>query len=188
MAGRRWSKSAATDGEALVDLTAASAAKTAATTAAIRVTPIYSTAAQAGSNGPASGRRERGLRHRIGGAVRVRCGSRSAEPMGLLAFIFAMIYIATPAVVAGAVGFKSARARSIRPASGFLITCVSGIIIGTCMGVLFAVAAGGHVLVGQLLLTSYFVIAALCLLKGLSWALARGSLWLFGAARPPEEA
>src|SRR5688572_29761550 len=139
------------------------------------------------SNGEAFGSREPGLRHRIGGAARVRCGSRSAAPMRALAFILALVYIATPAVMAGVAGFKSFRARSIRSASGFLVTCASGIVIGASMAVLFAVAAGGGVRVGQVLLTSYFSIAALCLLKALSLLLERGTLWMFGAARPVEE-
>ena len=103
--------------------------------------------------------------------------------MGLLGFILAVVYVVTPAAVAGVVGYASVRARSIRPAANFLITCVSGLAIGTSMAVLFALAVSGRVRFGQVVTTTYFAVAALCLLKGLSWVLERGTLRLFGAAR-----
>ena len=66
--------STAADGEAFVDLAAVSAAKSAATTPAIRVTPIYNTAAQASSMPAGSGRN----------AARARASDQSASLVELL--------------------------------------------------------------------------------------------------------
>lgn len=107
--------------------------------------------------------------------------------MGLVGVILAAVYVATPAVAAGVVAYRAARARSVRPAAGFLITCASGLVIGTAMATLFAVAVSGNVRVGQVLVTAYFAVAALSLLKGLSWLLERGALRLFGVAGRGEE-
>ena len=107
--------------------------------------------------------------------------------MGLLGVILAIVYVVTPAAVASVVTLHSVRARSVRPAANFLVTCASGLLIGASMATLFAVAVGGRVRVGQVLTTTYFAVAALCLLKGLSWSLERGALWAFGAARPVEQ-
>ena len=107
--------------------------------------------------------------------------------MGPLGVILAALYIATPAAVAGVVAYQSTRARSARPAAGFLITCVSGLVIGTAMATLFAVAVSGHVRVTQVLITSYFAVAALSLLKGLSWLLERGAMRLLRVAPPAEQ-
>jgi len=106
--------------------------------------------------------------------------------MGLVGFILATVYVAVPAAVAAAAAVRCTRAKSIRPAASFLITCASGLVIGTCMATLFAVVVSGHVRVGQVLLTAYFAVAALCILKGLSWVLERAFLRLFGVEKRPE--
>src|SRR4051812_42865249 len=93
--------------------------------------------------------------------------------MRLPGFILSGVYLCTPALVAAVAAARAKRARSVRPALGFLITCFSGLLIGAAMAVVFAVAVAGHVKVGQILLTAYFATAALCLLKGLSWLLER---------------
>jgi fermentation-respiration switch protein FrsA (DUF1100 family) len=106
--------------------------------------------------------------------------------MGLLGVILATLYLVTPAAVAATVGVKSARARSLRPAANFLITCASGLVIGASLATAFAVAVSGHLRVGQALVTAYLAVAALSLLKGLSWLLERGMLRLFGVTRRVE--
>jgi fermentation-respiration switch protein FrsA (DUF1100 family) len=106
--------------------------------------------------------------------------------MGLVGFILATVYVAVPLAVAARAAVGCTRARSIRPAASFLITCASGLVIGTCMATLFAVVVSGHVRFGQVLLTTYFAVAALCILKGLSWVLERGFLRLFGVEKRPE--
>ena len=107
--------------------------------------------------------------------------------MGLVAVILAALYLATPAAVGGFIAYRSVRARSVKPAAGFLITCASGLVIGTAMATVFAVAVSGGVRVGQALVTAYFATAALLLLKGLSWLLERGALRLMGVARHTDE-
>jgi len=106
--------------------------------------------------------------------------------MGLVGFILATLYLALPVTVAALAAARCVRARSVRPAASFLVTCASGLVIGTCMATVFAVAVAGHVRVGQALVTAYFAVAALCVLKGLSWLLERGFLRLFGVQRRPE--
>jgi alpha-beta hydrolase superfamily lysophospholipase len=106
--------------------------------------------------------------------------------MGLLGFILATVYVAVPLAVAAVAAVRCRRARSIRPAASFLITCTSGLVIGTCMATLFAVVVSGRVRFGQVLLTAYFAVAALCVLKGLSWVLERAFLRLFGVEKRPE--
>ena len=106
--------------------------------------------------------------------------------MRFLGIILAVIYLATPAAAAGAAAYSAARARSVRPAAGLLITCASGLLIGGAMATLFALAVGGRVRVGQVLVTAYFAVAALSLLKGLSWLLERGALRAFGIASRTE--
>ena len=107
--------------------------------------------------------------------------------MRVVGFILSVVYVMTPAAVAAYAVVRAARARSVRPAAGFLITCFSGLVIGTAMASIFAVAVAGRVRVGQVFVTAYFAIAALCLLKGLSWLLERGSLRLMGVAKKPEQ-
>ena len=107
--------------------------------------------------------------------------------MHTLGFILGAVYVVTPAVVAAVAVVQARRARSVRPAAGFLITCVSGLVIGAAMGTVFAVAVSGRIRVGQVLVTAYFAVAALCALKGVSWLLERGSLYLFRVAKRPEQ-
>src|SRR5438093_12827419 len=107
--------------------------------------------------------------------------------MGTLGFILASLYVCTPLVVAAVAARNAHRAKSIRPSAGFLITSCSALVIGTAMATIFAVAVGGGVRVGQVLVTAYLATSALCLLKGLSWLLERGSLRLLGIGRRPEQ-
>jgi fermentation-respiration switch protein FrsA (DUF1100 family) len=108
--------------------------------------------------------------------------------MGLVGIILAIIYVVTPVAAGGVAAFHAARARSVRPAAGFLVTCISALVIGVAMATLFAVAVSGRVRVTQVLLTAYFAVAALCILKGLSWALEKAVFRLFGVSRPDEDA
>lgn len=107
--------------------------------------------------------------------------------MSVLAIILATIYLATPVAVGAVVGWKATRRRCVKPAAGFLITCVSGVVIGASMATLFAVAVSGRVRPTQVLVTAYVAVAALSLLKGLSWLLERGALRLFGVAAGASE-
>lgn len=111
----------------------------------------------------------------------------STALMGLLGFILATVYLCTPVVVAAAVIHRSVKARSAGPAVGFLITCVSGSLLGVAMASLYAVAVGGRVRVDQIFITAYFAVAALALLKGLSWLLELATLRLFRIAGTAEQ-
>src|SRR5438105_5447455 len=107
--------------------------------------------------------------------------------MATLGFILSFIYVCTPPVVAAVVVRKVAREKSIRPSASFLITCCSALVIGTAMATIFAFAVGGRIRAGQVLVTAYLAISALCLLKGLSWLLERGSLRLLGVTKRPDQ-
>jgi alpha-beta hydrolase superfamily lysophospholipase len=106
--------------------------------------------------------------------------------MRVVGFILSAVYVLTPAAVAGYAVARGARAKSVKPAAGFLITCFSGLVIGAAMATIFAVAVAGRVRVGQVFVTAYFAVAALSLLKGLSWLLERGSLRLMGVSKKPD--
>jgi fermentation-respiration switch protein FrsA (DUF1100 family) len=108
--------------------------------------------------------------------------------MQLLGIILATVYVCTPVVVAAVVTYLSVRARSGRPAAGFLITCGSGLVLGAAMTTLYAGAVGGQIRIAQVLVTTYFAVAVLSLLKGLSWLLERGTFRLFKLARSGEDA
>ena len=72
----------------------------------------------------------------------------------------------------GAAVIDALRARKTRRTSpgGWLVGVVlAGVIVGTCVSVLYAVAVGGKVRVGQTMLCSYFAIGMLLLLRGFDY-------------------
>ena len=108
--------------------------------------------------------------------------------MELARLIVPAIYVVTPAVAAGIVVYKCVRARSARPAGGFLVTCASSLLLGVAMTVLFAVAVGGELTASQVLITAWFAAAALTLLKGLSRLLEMWTMRLFRVSYHPAAA
>lgn len=105
--------------------------------------------------------------------------------MGALRFILLAVYFAAPAA-ALALAVYSARRRSKRQAFSLLVTCVGGLALGASLTILYAVAVGGRVGPAQVLITSYLATSALCLLKGFSFLLERGTLRLVGLhGKPP---
>lgn len=107
--------------------------------------------------------------------------------MGFLQFILITAYLAAPLAVAAFTAHRARRARSRRPVVPLIVTAVSGLAIGAALTILYALAVDGRPGVGQVLVTSYFAVAALSLLKGLSWLLEHGTLRLFGLTRRPNE-
>ena len=114
--------------------------------------------------------------------------------MGFVHFILIAAYVAAPLVAAAIVAVRTRRARSPRPAVPLVVTCVSGLALGASLTILYALAVEGRPAVGQVLVTSYFAVAALCLLKGFSKLLELATMRLFGlhhhaisdhAAQPP---
>jgi alpha-beta hydrolase superfamily lysophospholipase len=108
--------------------------------------------------------------------------------MGFLHFILIASYVAAPLVVAGFAVVRTRRARSARPAVPLIVTCVSGLFLGATLTILYALAVEGRPGLGQVLVTSYFAVAALCLLKGFSRLLEIGTMRLFGLHQAATEA
>ena len=108
--------------------------------------------------------------------------------MGFLHVILVAAYVAAPLVVAGYAAWHARRARSARPAVSLVVTAVSGLFLGALLTVLYALAVDGRPGLAQVLVTSYFAVAALCLLKGLSRLLEWGTLRLFGLSQAPPAA
>lgn len=100
--------------------------------------------------------------------------------MGVLGLILTVVYLGVPLVAGGVVIQQALRRRSIALAAGFLFTCASGLVIGASLAIVYAIAVGGRVMVGQVLITWYFAVAALLLLKALSRLLEWGALKSFG--------
>src|SRR5580765_5505529 len=84
------------------------------------------------------------------------------------------IYFGAPvgAVVIDAIVARR-RGRSA-PRAWLVGVVLAGVIVGTTIAVLYAVAVGGKVRVGQAVIGSYFAIGMLLILRGFDWLLLRG--------------
>ena len=107
--------------------------------------------------------------------------------MALLSYILAALYLAAPLAAVGWAVYTSRRPWHGPPAKppvvALVVTAVSGLALGAALTILYAVAVGGRVSAGQVLVTSYLAVAVLCVLKTFSWLLEHGSMLLFGLHR-----
>lgn len=105
--------------------------------------------------------------------------------MFLLSRILAGLYLATPPAAAALAVWQARRARppqsplAHKPIVAFLLTCVSSLILGSAIVLVYAHATEARPSVGQVALTCYVFVAVLSLLKGLSWLLKEGTSRLF---------
>ena len=99
--------------------------------------------------------------------------------------ILAVLYALLP-VAACVWSFYSARKRrSVEPVVSFLVTCFSGVIVGSCIIVIYAVLFHGRVPAGQVLQGWYFLIGLLCVMSLFRWAVREGALRLLRVDRDP---
>jgi fermentation-respiration switch protein FrsA (DUF1100 family) len=93
-------------------------------------------------------------------------------------------YIVAPV---GAIVLDALRARKTQrtsPGAWLVGVVLAGVIVGTSITVLYSVAVGGRVRVGQAMLGSYFAIGMLLLLRGFDYLIQRG---IGAALRLPHE-
>ena len=124
---------------------------------------------------PMSFRRRRG--YHLAGAG---CGVRTTPLMDVVRLILLAVYLAAPAVAVGLIFYHSRRRKAPVPYVSWVVTGVTGLVLGATLTLIYAIGVGGRVSVGQVVITSYFATAALCLLKGFSFVLEWGTTWLFG--------
>jgi alpha-beta hydrolase superfamily lysophospholipase len=90
--------------------------------------------------------------------------------------ILVVLYAALPAVAWLWALRQSSTRRHLEPLVSFLITCFSGIILGTAIVILFSVWFHGRVRVLDVIQTWYFLIALLLILRIFRWS-ARQATW-----------
>ena len=69
--------------------------------------------------------------------------------------------------------------RSIVPFASFLVTCLSGVILGTCVDVLFVAILHGSLLPAEIARTWYFIISVLCTVSLFRWFVRSATFRLF---------
>jgi alpha-beta hydrolase superfamily lysophospholipase len=94
--------------------------------------------------------------------------------MELLSRILAGMYLALPPAAVAVAVYRWRRTRSAHPLVGFLLTCVSGTILGGFIALLYARATDTRAPLGQIGLTVYLAVGVLSMLKGISWLLKQG--------------
>ena len=107
--------------------------------------------------------------------------------MGLLRYILLAVYVLAPPAAVGLALYQSrrrpgglARRAALVP---LVVTGVSGLALGAAVPIGYAVAVGGKVPLGQVVVATYFAVAALTILKAFSLLLEHGTMWLFGLHR-----
>ncbi len=74
---------------------------------------------------------------------------------------------------------------ALRPLHDFLMTCISGMVLGSALVFAYAKLTDAQTPMGQVVLTSYFFVAMLILLKGFNNGLRVALEWLFLLRRRP---
>ena len=101
--------------------------------------------------------------------------------------ILAGMYLALPVAAAAVAVYRWRRTHSAHPLVGFLLTCVSGTILGAFIALLYARATDTRAPVGQIALTVYLAVGVLSMLKGMSWLLRQAIDRLLRVRRRPGE-
>jgi pimeloyl-ACP methyl ester carboxylesterase len=65
--------------------------------------------------------------------------------------------------------FQTRKYRTLQPIAAFLITFLSGVILGTCVVLIYAVLLRGEVPFGQFLIACYFVTSLLLIVASVRW-------------------
>src|SRR4051812_18211063 len=94
-------------------------------------------------------------------------------PLSLPFGILGLAFIAAPPVGLAWQGRRARRLRSLRPLAGFLVSMITGSVIGIIIAIAYAVALEGRVRASQILITTYFAIGLLLVLRGLNWLLTQ---------------
>jgi fermentation-respiration switch protein FrsA (DUF1100 family) len=86
-----------------------------------------------------------------------------------LHYLLLVCYKVLPIAALVLASYQSRRFRTLRPIGAFLITCLSGIILGTCVVLIYAVLLRGQVQYDQFLIACYFVTSLLLIVASLRW-------------------
>jgi len=100
----------------------------------------------------------------------------------LLAF-----YFTAPVLAAMIDALRARKLKRGSPGAWLVGVVLAGVIVGTAITVLYAVAVGGRVRVGQAMLGSYFAIGMLLLLRGFDYLIQRLIAWSLRINQNPEK-
>src|SRR5256714_7111224 len=89
--------------------------------------------------------------------------------------------------------WRGHRRRSAEPVAALLITCLTGVVLGTALVITYAVVLHGAVRPGEVLVAWYFLASLLCLITAFRWVLREGAWRLLrvrrdGRGRPADPA
>src|SRR4051794_5568149 len=84
------------------------------------------------------------------------------------------IYFAAPLLAILVDAFQARKRSRTTPGAWLVGVVVAGVIVGTSISVLYAVAVGGRIRVGQAMIGSYFAIGMLLILRLFDWLIQRG--------------
>src|SRR5690242_10690163 len=97
--------------------------------------------------------------------------------------VLVVVYAVLPIVALGVAIWRGRRRRRAEPVAAFLITCLTGVVLGTSLVVTYAVVMHGSVRPGEVLANWYFLTALLCLMTTFRWVVREGTWRLFGVRR-----
>jgi fermentation-respiration switch protein FrsA (DUF1100 family) len=94
----------------------------------------------------------------------------------ILQRILIVLYAVLPVAAFTWAIYRSRKRKSAEPVISFIVTCLSGVILGTTIVVICAVILRGRVRVGQIFESWYFLIGFLCLMAAIRWTV-REATW-----------
>ncbi len=101
-------------------------------------------------------------------------------------WILCAFYALVPAATLFAVLVRARRKRSFKPILFFLLSCISGGIIGAVLAIQYGRAVAGHVSAAQVMLAGYFCVSMMLVLKAFNWGLEQMTTSLFGVREMPK--
>jgi fermentation-respiration switch protein FrsA (DUF1100 family) len=97
--------------------------------------------------------------------------------------ILVVVYAVLPLAGLAWAVHRSNRRGNIEPLVNFLVTCFSGIILGTAIVIIHGMLLHGSIQAGQVLQSWYFLLGLLCVMGSFRWLVREGSWRLFRVAR-----
>src|SRR3954470_8746922 len=97
------------------------------------------------------------------------------------------LYIAAPVAAMFVDAFRARKQQRHRPGGWLIGIVLAGVLVGTAMAVLYSVAVGGKVRIGQAMLASYFAMSMLLILRFFDWLLHLTIASIYRVNRPVEK-